>query len=212
MIIVGLTGSIAMGKSTVASMFLDCGAPIYDADAAIHNAYGPGGAAVEAVRALAPEAVSDAGVDRGALKKRTIDNPAFLKDLEAAVHPIIARDRENFTAEARAQGAPYAIYDIPLLFETGGEKAVDVVLVVSAPSDVQKERALAREGMSEAMLETILARQTPDAERSGPTPTMSSTPGGLWMKRALRSRKSMRRCVNAPRACISRAGLAIWRR
>lgn len=165
MITVGLTGSIAMGKSTVAAMFRERGAPIYDADAAIHNAYGPGGAAVDAVRALAPEAVSEHGVDRNALKKRTIDDSSFLAKLEAAVHPIIARDRETFTRQATASGAPYAIYDIPLLFETGGEKAVDIVLVVSAPSETQRARALAREGMTQEMLETILARQTPDAQK-----------------------------------------------
>lgn len=165
MITVGLTGSIAMGKSTVAAMFRDLGAPVYDADAAIHNAYGPGGAAVEAVRALAPEAVTEQGVDRSVLKKRTISDSGFLRKLEAAVHPIIARDRETFTAQAAASGAAYAIYDIPLLFETGGEKAVDVVLVVSAPSEIQKERALARDGMTKEMLETILSRQTPDAEK-----------------------------------------------
>ena len=165
MISVGLTGSIAMGKSTVAEMFRDCGAPIYDADAAIHKAYGPAGAAVEAVRALAPEAVSELGVDRNALKKRTLGDPDFLKALEAAVHPIIARDRQSFTEQAQATGARYAIYDIPLLFETGGETAVDVVVVVSAPAEMQRERALGREGMTEEMLATILARQTPDATK-----------------------------------------------
>ena len=165
MIKVGLTGSIAMGKSTVAEMFRELGAPIYDADAAIHKAYGPGGAAVEAVRALAPEAASERGVDRGALKKRTMEEPGFLARLEAAVHPIIGRDRFDFSTEAEASGAVYAVFDIPLLFETGGEKAVDVVVVVSAPADLQKQRAMARDGMTETMLETILARQTPDAEK-----------------------------------------------
>ena len=179
MITLGLTGSIAMGKSTVAAMFRDLGAPVYDADAAIHHAYGPGGSAIEAVRALAPEAVSEQGVDRVALKKRTIDDPEFLNRLEAAVHPIIAEDRRAFSVEAMKSGAPYAVYDIPLLFETGGDRSVEVVVVVSAPSEIQKQRALARAGMTEEMLETILARQTPDAEKRARADHVIDTGGTL---------------------------------
>ena len=165
MIRVGLTGSIAMGKSTVAKMFSALGAPIYDADAAAHRVYAPHGAAVEPVRALAPEAVSERGVDRTVLKRMTLEDPNFLKRLERVVHPIIAGERIAFDKAAQASGAPYAIYDIPLLFETGTQNSVDVVVVVSAPAELQRERALARDGMTEAMLETILARQTPDEEK-----------------------------------------------
>ena len=179
MITVGLTGSIAMGKSTVAEMFKRRGAPVYDADAAIHKAYGPGGSAVEAVRRLAPEAVSEHGVDRNALKKRVQEDPAFLGKLESAVHPIIAEERRVFTEDSRRSGAAYAVYDIPLLFETGGEQAVDVVAVVSAPATVQRARALERDGMTKDMLETILARQTPDGEKRARADFIIDTGGSI---------------------------------
>lgn len=166
MIRVALTGSIAMGKSTTAAMFKARGAPVYDADAAAHRVYAPGGAAVEPVRALAPEAIdADGAVDRNALRQRVKADPAFLQRLEAVVHPLVAEERAVFEAETRAAGAPYALYDIPLLFETGLDAGVDVIVVVSAPAEVQRARALARPGMTEAMLDAILARQTPDAEK-----------------------------------------------
>lgn len=160
---VGLTGSIAMGKSTVAAMFAARGAPVYDADAAVHRLYASGGRAVEPVRALAPEAVTADGVDRGALKSWIEADPSFLDRLNAVVHPLVAADRAEFDAKAEADGAVYALYDIPLLFETGGEARLDVVLVVSAGPELQRERALARGVLTPAQFEMILARQTPDA-------------------------------------------------
>lgn len=165
MIRVGLTGSIAMGKSTVAAMFKARGAPVYDADDAIRLAYEADGAALPAIRALAPEAVTEQGVDRAVLKAKIKQDQSFLKRLEAAVHPVIAEQRRNFEAQAERDGAVLAVFDIPLLFETGLDGTVDVTVVVSAPEAMQRRRALARDGMTEDMLASILARQTPDAEK-----------------------------------------------
>ena len=156
----GLTGSIGMGKSTTAGFFRDLGVPVWDADAAVHRLYGCGGAAVEAVAALCPEAVQDGAVDRAVLKSWIATDPTALGRLERAVHPLVAKDREIFIADQRA---PLVVLDIPLLFETGAE--VDGVLVVTAPEDVQRARVLARPEMSAAQLDTILARQLPDAEK-----------------------------------------------
>ncbi|MCC5991648.1 MAG: dephospho-CoA kinase [Rhodobacteraceae bacterium] len=156
----GLTGSIGMGKSTTAQMFRDEGVPVWDADAAVHRLYAPGGAAVEAVGALCPDAVVGGEVDRARLKDWLAENPARLARLEAAVHPLVAADRAAFIAQA---AAPLVVLDIPLLFETGAD--VDGVLVVSAPEAVQRARVLARPGMTHAHLDAILARQMPDAEK-----------------------------------------------
>lgn len=156
----GLTGSIGMGKSTTAQMFRDEGVPVWDADAAVHRLYAPGGAAVEAVGALYPDAVVAGAVDRARLKDWLARDAARLAQLEAVVHPLVAADRAAFIAGA---DAPLVVLDIPLLFETGAD--VDGVLVVSAPEDVQRARVLARPGMTEAHLDAILARQMPDAEK-----------------------------------------------
>lgn len=156
----GLTGSIGMGKSTTAQMFREEGVPVWDADAAVHRLYAPGGAAVEAVGALCPDAVVAGAVDRARLKGWLAEEPARLAQLEAVVHPLVAADRAEFIARA---DAPLVVLDIPLLFETGAD--VDGVLVVSAPEDVQRARVLARPGMTEAHLDAILARQMPDAEK-----------------------------------------------
>ncbi|MEL6978222.1 MAG: dephospho-CoA kinase [Pseudomonadota bacterium] len=162
----GLTGSIAMGKSATAAQFRALGVPVYDADAAAHRVYAAGGAAGPAVRAIAPEAVGpDGAVDREALKRRVKVDSSFLPRLEAIVHPLVAEARASFEAEARAAGARLAVYDVPLLFETGLAEAMDAVLVVSAPEAVQRARALGRAGLTEAMLDKILERQTPDAEK-----------------------------------------------
>ena len=160
---VGLTGSIAMGKSTVAAMFAARGAPVYDADGAVHRLYAAGGPAVEPVRAIAPEAVTSAGVDRAALKQRIEKDPSFLDLLNTVVHPLVGADRAEFDRRAEASGASYALYDIPLLFETGGETRLDLVIVVSAGPEIQRERALARGVLTPAQFEMILSRQTPDA-------------------------------------------------
>lgn len=163
--IVGLTGSIGMGKSTTAAMFRAAGIPVYDADAAVHALYAPGGAAVGPVGEAFPGVVKDGAVDREALRQRVLADPEALKRLNAVVHPLVGLDRMAFFEKARADGADLVVLDVPLLFETGGDKAVDAVVVVSAPAEVQRERVLAREGMSPERLDAILAQQTPDAEK-----------------------------------------------
>lgn len=161
----GLTGSIGMGKSTTARFFAEAGVPVWDADAAVHRLYAPGGAAVAAIAALHPPAVAAGAVDRAVLKTWIAQDPAALQRIEAAVHPLVAADRADFIARAEAAGAPLVVLDIPLLFETGAEMAMDAVLVVSAPPEVQRARVLARPGMTGPQLDTILRRQMPDAEK-----------------------------------------------
>lgn len=156
----GLTGSIGMGKSTTAGFFRALGVPVWDADAAVHRLYGPGGAAVGPVGAVCPDAVGPDGVDRAALKDWIARDATALKTLEQIVHPLVAQDREAFIAQVRG---PLVVLDIPLLFEVGAD--VDGVLVVTAPPEVQRARVLARPGMEPAHLEQILARQMPDAEK-----------------------------------------------
>ena len=156
----GLTGSIGMGKSTTAGFFRELGVPVWDADAAVHRLYAPGGAAVGPVGALCPAAVVDGAIDRGALKDWIAQDKGALAQLEAVVHPLVAEDRAQFIAGAQG---PLVVLDIPLLFEVGAD--VDGVLVVTAPTEVQRSRVLARQGMTEAQLDTILARQMPDAEK-----------------------------------------------
>lgn len=156
----GLTGSIGMGKSTTAGFFRALGVPVWDADAAVHRLYGPGGAAVGPVGAVCPDAVGPDGVDRAALKDWIARDAAALKTLEQIVHPLVAQDREAFIAQV---SGPLVVLDIPLLFEVGAD--VDGVLVVTAPPQVQRARVLSRPGMEPAHLEQILARQMPDAEK-----------------------------------------------
>jgi dephospho-CoA kinase len=165
MIVVGLTGSIGMGKSTTAAMFADEGVPVYDADAAVHALYAPGGAAVDPIEAAFPGVTGPGGVDRPKLSHRVIGKPDELKRLEAIVHPLVGQSRAAFFEEAQAKGADIVVIDVPLLFETGGEKAMDAVVVVTAPEHVQRARVLARENMDEAKLDAILARQMHDAEK-----------------------------------------------
>ncbi len=163
MIVLGLTGSIGMGKSTVAGMFADEGVPVFDADAVVHRLQGPEGALVGEIEAHFPGTTGPAGVDRGALAERVLGEPEALQRLEALVHPAVAREREAFLAAHR--DAPLAVLDIPLLLEKGGADRVDKVAVVSAPAQIQRERVLARPGMSAGKLERILARQLPDSEK-----------------------------------------------
>jgi dephospho-CoA kinase len=163
MIKLGLTGSIGMGKSTVASMFADLGIPVFDADAAVHRLQGPGGRVVAAIEAAFPGTTSATGVDRAALGKAVLGDPQALRRLEAIVHPAVAEERAAFLRDHDA--APLVVFDIPLLFETGGETNVDQVAVVSAAPEVQRARVLARPGMTPDKLDAILARQLPDADK-----------------------------------------------
>ena len=165
MITVGLTGSIGMGKSTTAAMFAAEGVPVYDADAEVHALYARGGAAVEPLEAAFPGVVVDGAVDRARLSQQVVGKPDELKRLEAIVHPLVGESRIGFFQKAVADAADIVILDIPLLFETGGEKRMDAVVVVSAPADLQRQRVLARPGMDEAKLDAILARQMADAEK-----------------------------------------------
>ena len=165
MIRIGLTGSIGMGKSTVLQMFADLGAATWDADAAVHRLYAKDGAAVEPLKGLFPDAIIDGAVDRAALAKIVLADTQALAKLEALVHPLVAEDREAFMLAAAAAGADAVVLDIPLLFENDTEKFFDVTVVVSAPSEVQRSRVLARPGMSEEKFNAILRLQTPDEEK-----------------------------------------------
>jgi dephospho-CoA kinase len=163
MIVLGLTGSIGMGKSTVAKMFAEEGVPVFDADAAVHRLQGPEGALVAKIEAGFPGTTGAEGVDRNALAERVLGEPEALRRLEALIHPAVAREREAFLAANGA--APVAVLDIPLLFEAGGSERVDKIVVVSAPAQVQRERVLRRPGMTPEKLERILARQLPDEDK-----------------------------------------------
>ncbi|MEZ5957701.1 MAG: dephospho-CoA kinase [Hyphomonadaceae bacterium] len=165
MIIVGLTGSIGMGKSTVASMFAEEGAPGFDSDAAVHALYAPGGAAVAPVEAAFPGVIKDGAIDRVALSARVVNDAEAIKRLEEIVHPLVRQAQMQFLQDQRDAGTEVIILDIPLLFEGGGAKFVDKTVVVSAPADVQRTRVLARPGMTTEKFESILARQMPDAEK-----------------------------------------------
>lgn len=161
--LLGLTGGIGMGKTTTAAMFAAYGVPVWDADAAVHRLYAPGGAAVPGVGALFPSAVTAAGIDRKLLSQLLAAAPRRLEELEAVVHPLVADDRAAFVA-AHAD-APVVLLDIPLLFETGAEAQMDGVAVVSAPAEVQRARVLSRPGMTPETLDLILSRQMPDADK-----------------------------------------------
>jgi dephospho-CoA kinase len=162
-LVLGLTGSIGMGKSTVAHMFRDCGVPVFDADAAVRAMQGPGGELVSAIEAAFPGTTGPHGVDRAALREQVFADPAALARLEAIVHPAVAGKRRAFALAQADQ--PLVVHDVPLLFEKGLADQVDKVVVVSAPAEVQRARVLAREGMTPAMFEAILATQLPDAAK-----------------------------------------------
>ena len=163
MIILGLTGSIGMGKSTTAKMFTEAGVPVSDADRMVHALYA--GAAVPHIEKAFPGTVSDGVVDRDKLAAAVLGDPARLRELEAIVHPLVRAETDAFVERHRQVGAPLIVLDIPLLFETGGMDRVDRILVVTAPADVQRERVLSRPGMTEEKFEAILAKQVPDAEK-----------------------------------------------
>jgi dephospho-CoA kinase len=165
MLTIGLTGSIGMGKSTTAAMFRELGVPVYDADAVVRDLYDEGGGAVGPVGEAFPGVVKAGRIDREELRQRVLGDPEALKRLNAIVHPLVGRDRVDFFARAEAEGADMVVLDIPLLFETGGHERVDAVVVVSAPPEMQRERVLARPGMTPERLDAILAQQMPDAEK-----------------------------------------------
>jgi dephospho-CoA kinase len=195
-ILLGLTGSIGMGKSTTARLFAEMGVPVHDADAAVHRLYAPGGGATAAVEVAFPGVLHAGGVHREKLAAHVTGQPEALARLEAIVHPLVLRDRDTFFAEARASGARVAVLDIPLLFETGGEALVDAVVVVSAPEAVQRDRVLARPGMTESKLAAILARQMPDAEKRNRADFVVDT--GFGVEAAREAVRQILAAVTAP--------------
>ena len=182
MIVLGLTGSIGMGKSTTANLFAEAGVPVYDADAAVHRLYE--GEAVAAIEAAFPGTTENGKVDRNKLSARVVHDSAAMQKLEDIVHPMLGASRQKFLQEAEQSGAPVAVVDVPLLFETGGEKRVDAVVVVTTSPEVQRERILARPNMTEEKLAGILARQMPDAEKRKRAHFVVDTSHGLDPVRA----------------------------
>ncbi|MET4201015.1 dephospho-CoA kinase [Bradyrhizobium sp. LA8.1] len=180
--ILGLTGSIGMGKSTTAKLFAEAGVPVYDADAAVHQLYE--GEAAPAIEATFPGTTVNGKVDRPKLSARVVHDPAAIKQLEQIVHPMLGASRQKFFADAEAAKAPVVVLDIPLLFETGGEKRVDAVVVVSTSPELQRKRVLERGTMDEAKLDAIIAKQTPDAEKRKRADFVVDTSHGLEPVRA----------------------------
>jgi len=179
MIVLGLTGSIGMGKSTIAAMFADEGIAVFDADQAVHRLYQPGGAAVEPIRALFGNVVSDGAIDRKKLAASVLGDTTALKAVEDIVHPLVRAGRQRFLDQARLSGEAIVVIDIPLLFETGGDDAVDKVVVVTAPENMQRQRVLERPGMTVEKYERILAKQMPDAEKRKRADFVIDTSHGL---------------------------------
>ena len=177
MIIVGLTGSIGMGKSTTADMFRDEGCPVFDADAAVHKLYAKGGKAVPIIRSVFPDAIKEGAVDRAILRQHMRADPLQLKVLESFIHPLVGESRAAFFQTHK--DADIVIMDVPLLFETGLDRAVHHIVVVTAPAEIQRERVLAREGMTAELFNSLLARQTPDAEKRVRAHTLIFTDKGL---------------------------------
>ena len=179
MLVVGLTGSIGMGKSETARMFARLGIPVYDADAAVHALYDEGGAAVGPIGEVFPEAIVDGRVDRERLSRLVLHDRAALAQLEEIVHPLVGEAQMAFLRRAYDAGAPMVVLDIPLLFETGGETRVDAVIVVSAPEDIQRARVLDRPGMTPEKLDRILAKQVPDDDKRARAHFVVETHRGL---------------------------------
>jgi dephospho-CoA kinase len=195
MIILGLTGSIGMGKSTTAKLFAEAGVPVYDADATVHMLYE--GDAVPVIEAAFPGTTADGKVDRARLSARVVHDPAAIKQLEQIVHPMLGASRQKFLHEAEQSSAPVAVVDVPLLFETGGEKRVDAVVVVTTTPEIQRQRVLARDNMTGEMLDAILARQLPDAEKRKRADFVVDTSHGLDPVRA-RIRDILSEAVKLP--------------
>jgi dephospho-CoA kinase len=182
MIVLGLTGSLGMGKSTAARFFAEAGVPVHDADAVVHALYA--GEAAPAIEAAFPGTTANGEVDRARLGARVLDDPDAFARLEAIVHPLVRAAETRFLAENAARGAPIVVLDIPLLFETGAQERVDAIVVVSAPPDVQRARVLDRPGMTAARLDAILARQIPDAEKRARADFVVDTSQSLDFARA----------------------------
>ncbi|WP_346296115.1 dephospho-CoA kinase [Rhodopseudomonas sp. P1] len=177
MLVLGLTGSIGMGKSTTAKLFAEAGVPVYDADATVHKIYE--NEAVPAIEEAFPGTTVGGKVDRALLSAKVVHDPAAMKRLEAIVHPMLRAHHQQFLDDAESSGAPVAVVDVPLLFETGGEKRVDAVVVVTTSPEVQRERILARDNMTPEKLDAILARQMPDAEKRKRADFVVDTSNGL---------------------------------
>lgn len=196
MLILGLTGSIGMGKSTTARLFAEAGVPVYDADATVHQIYE--GEAVPAIEAAFPGTTANGRVDRARLSAKVVHDAAAMKRLEEIVHPMLRAHHQKFLDDAERSGAAVAVVDIPLLFETGGEKRVDAVVVVTTSPEVQRERILARDNMTAEKLEAILARQLPDAEKRKRADFVVDTSHGLDPVRA-RIQDILQEAVKMPR-------------
>jgi dephospho-CoA kinase len=182
MFVLCLTGSIGMGKSTAARFFVEAGVPVHDADAVVHRLYE--GEAAAAIETAFPGTTLSGKVDRARLAERVLDDPAAIRRLEAIIHPLVRESEVKFLADAAARAEPVVVLDIPLLFETGGEQRVDAVVVVSAGAEAQRNRVLGRPGMTESKLESILAKQMPDAEKRRRAHFVVDSSGGLDSARA----------------------------
>jgi dephospho-CoA kinase len=196
MIVLGLTGSIGMGKSTAGEFFAEAGVPMHDADAAVHRLYA--GPAAPLIEAAFPGTTRDGVVDRARLADRVISDPAALKRLEAIVHPLVRGEEEQFLASAEAAGAPVAVLNIPLLFETGGDARCDAIVVVSAPAETQRERVMSRPGMTEEKFTGLLDKQMPDAEKRRRADFVVDTSQDFDSTRA-QVRAILRQAANLPR-------------
>ena len=177
MIRLGLTGSIGMGKSTTAAMFAEEGVPVHDSDRAVHELYA--GDAVAPVAEIFPEVIVNGRVDRELLSRNLAKNPANFKALEKIIHPLVRHHAAKFEADSRSEGADLVLFDIPLLFETGGEKRVDKIVVVTCDPEIQRQRVLARPGVTNEKFDLILARQVPDAEKRARADYVVDTSEGL---------------------------------
>jgi dephospho-CoA kinase len=196
MFVLGLTGSVAMGKSTTARFFAEEGVPVHDADAVVHRLYE--GGAVPLIEMAFPGTTANGKVDRVKLGARVMNDLAGLRQLEAIVHPLVQDAERQFLAEAEASGAPVALLDIPLLFETGGDQRVDAVVVATAPAEVQRTRVLERPGMTENRLEAMLARQMPDSEKRRRADFIVDTSRGFDEARA-QVREILRQVATIPK-------------
>jgi len=179
MIIIGLTGSVGMGKSTTAQMFKDAGAALFDADAEVHKLYAKGGAAIPILRAVFPDVIIDGAVDRARLSAHLQKDPLQIEVLESFIHPLVGEARAQTISKAVDEGRKVLVIDVPLLFETGGDELVDKTVVVSAPALIQRARVLARPSMNAEKLDMILARQMPDAEKRARADYVIETNKGL---------------------------------